>query len=78
MLQHKITSWPWDSKVDCIFQTHVLRFTGSLFYYSFKAQEDGKRHHFAIQKDDTSKQETLQHEKNLLEIRVSQLSTSKR
>jgi len=57
---------------------YVLRFTCSLLCYSFTAKEDGKRHHFTIQNDDTSKQETLQYEKNLLEMRVSQVSISKR
>lgn len=64
--------------MDLIFQKDVLRFASSRLDCSFKAQEDGKRDHFGIQKDNTSKQETLQHDKNLSDIRISQVSILKR
>lgn len=67
-----------DSKVDLIFQKHVVKFTSNLLYCPFKGQEDGKTWDFAIQKDATSEQETSQYEKNLLEIRGSEVSISKK
>lgn len=61
--------------MDWIFRRHVLRFTTGLMLYSFKTQEDGRRDHFDTLKDDTKR---LQHDKNLLEVRVSQATISKR